>query len=164
MSSVFFISDLHLGHKNVLNFSPCRKYWAGSDDIDVHDEWLADTWNDTITKRDKVFILGDVAWNANALRKMKTWNGTKVVVKGNHDNRIQMSEWYNIFNDVWGLGRYKNLWLSHCPVREDEIRGDYNVHGHLHSETFQDGKYLCVCVEALKGVPISYDEMMERVS
>lgn len=158
MSKVYFISDLHLGHKNILKFTDRGNCTI----VDEHDEWLATMWNETVTKRDKIFVLGDVAFDRDKMAEMCKWNGTKVLVLGNHD-RYQMPLYSRIFSKIMGVMSYKNLWLTHVPVHEDSIRGTHNVHGHTHSHKIEeiDGPYLHVGVDALNGKPISYDNLME---
>ena len=37
------------------------------------------------------------------------------------------------------LVNYKNFWLSHCPIHEQELRGRLgNIHGHLHGAYVED--------------------------
>ena len=36
MNNEFFIGDLHLGHKKILDFSPQR----GGTNVDEHNEWI----------------------------------------------------------------------------------------------------------------------------
>ena len=54
--STYFISDLHLGHKGILNFSPDRY----GDSVYEHDEYQISQIYSTVGKRDILFILGDV--------------------------------------------------------------------------------------------------------
>jgi calcineurin-like phosphoesterase family protein len=40
------------------------------------------------------------------------------------------------FEDVRGFLRYKQMWLSHCPIHPQELyRCKLNVHGHIHKNT-----------------------------
>ena len=55
--STYFISDLHLGHRKILEYSPAR----GGKTIDEHDEWLVSQWNSVVrNKKDLVWVLGDI--------------------------------------------------------------------------------------------------------
>lgn len=51
--NIFFISDTHFGHSNILNFkredgSPLRDYSS----IEEHDEYLIQRWNSTVKATD----------------------------------------------------------------------------------------------------------------
>ena len=86
----FLISDTHFGHGNILNFTrddgtPLR---GGFTDIDHHDEFLIQNWNKVVGVNDKVYHLGDVGFKSFAKLKetMDRLKGTKILIKGNHDN------------------------------------------------------------------------------
>lgn len=155
MSNVFFISDPHFGHKNLVNWRMKGRF----DHIDDHDEWLIARINSTVTKRDSLWILGDIAWNIESMQKLARLNGMKKLVLGNHDT-LDMGVYMKYSHRVYpGLVRYKGFWLSHPPIHPLELRGSKNIHGHVHPHSIPDDSYINVCVEALDGVPISLDEL-----
>lgn len=49
----YFISDLHLGHKNVLKFDN-RPFI----NIEEHDKTIIDNWNNKVNDNDDVYVLG----------------------------------------------------------------------------------------------------------
>lgn len=49
----YFISDLHLGHKNVLKFDN-RPFI----NIEEHDKTIIDNWNSKVNDNDDVYVLG----------------------------------------------------------------------------------------------------------
>ena len=51
---IYFTSDLHLGHENVIRF--CNRPFATTDEMD---EVLINNWNATVKQKDEVYILGD---------------------------------------------------------------------------------------------------------
>ena len=163
--STFFISDLHLGHAKILEFS--REQRQGSN-IDEHDEWIINSWNSVITKRDLVWVLGDVVMRQEHLWKVARLNGRKKLILGNHD--LLSSNVYTLyFDEIYGMHKYKGYWLTHCPIHPSEFRKcRANIHGHIHNNFITEGKhhkdsrYLNVCVEALNGFPISLDELNKR--
>tara|TARA_S200002703_G_scaffold25782_1_gene22143 strand:- start:6 stop:491 length:486 start_codon:yes stop_codon:yes gene_type:complete len=159
MTNVFFISDLHLGHKNIVKFEQNRLgYYV--DNIDEHDALLEECWHDTVRNKDLVYVLGDVAFNIPALERFALWPGRKILIAGNHDT-LKYDYW-EIFDRIFGVIAYKDFWLSHCPVHPDEIRGKVNVHGHMHSKTIDDPRYFNVSVEQLQGIPMSLEELKAR--
>ena len=150
MSETYFISDLHLGHKNILKFSNSR---AGST-VDEHDEQLIASISSTVCKRDNLYILGDVCFDIKKMDMLRRINCRKVLLLGNHDE-FNIGVYLKYFDKVAGLLSYKGFWLSHAPVHPAELRGKINIHGHVHSADIPDERYFNVCVESLDGVPVS---------
>ena len=60
-NQIYFTSDLHFGHTNILKHSPKRPF-SDTVDIATHDEWLLDLWRSTVDKRDTIYILGDLTF------------------------------------------------------------------------------------------------------
>ena len=62
--NTWIISDTHLGHKNILEFEPCRLTQMRIDGYyaDEHDQWIIDNWNTTVKPEDTVLHLGDFAF------------------------------------------------------------------------------------------------------
>lgn len=158
MHNTFFISDLHFGHAKILEFSPNR---YGSC-IEEHDEWLVESWNEVVGKKDTVWVLGDVSMGNAGMKHVGRLNGFKKLIKGNHDNQA-LRNYTKYFSQIHGIVKYKQAWLSHCPIHPDEIRKQkFNIHGHVHNNSINDLRYINVCVEALNGTPISYEEIEKR--
>lgn len=160
LSKVYFISDLHLGHKNILKFSPER----GGTDMQSHSEWLVSQWNSVVTKQDLVWVLGDVCFDSKHMFYLKQMHGSKHLILGNHD-KFTLKEYFQYFNKVHGFMGYKKAWLSHAPVHPNSLRNKINIHGHLHQGYVRhedgtlDRDYFNVSVEALGGVPINYNQI-----
>lgn len=72
----------------------------------------------------------------------------KVSVTGNCTEYISTSKLCEVFDEVHGLLKYKEFWLSHAPLHPDELRGKKNVHGHVHTESVNDLNYLNVSVDS----------------
>lgn len=159
MSRVYFISDLHLGHKSIINWS--REQRGRPNTIHEHDQWIVDQWNSVVNKKDKVFVLGDVCFDMKSMYMLDDMYGEKVLIRGNHD-KYHLTVYLRYFRDVQGFVKYKDVWLSHSPIHPLELRGKKNVHGHVHNQPIPDDNYISVCVEALNGVPISYDEIKSK--
>ena len=174
MSNVYFISDLHLGHKNICKFRPF-------DSVEEHDSLIKDNILSTVRRRDKLFLLGDIAftdesgdWIVNDLHK---YCNNLVIVLGNHDTSegsCNIPKYINAGIKLHGLTTYKNAWLSHCPIHPDEMRNKaLNIHGHTHSNNIQtsyegialgdDPQYFNVSCENVDYKPIRYDQIIERL-
>ena len=124
MSEVYFIGDLHLGHKNI------QKYRDISSEEEQY-EILKDKWHSVVTKRDKVFVLGDACFTYNRLIDFSGWIGDKVLICGNHDtDKLSMKQIVDsgTYSNIYSLLKYKEFWLSHCPLHCNELRGKKNIH------------------------------------
>lgn len=149
---IYFISDLHLGHKNILKFSPERH---GST-IEEHDDWIIEICSG-LTKRNILYILGDISWTREGLARLEEIKAQKNFILGNHDG-FRVEEYMKYGRVLPGLYKYKGFWLSHAPVHPVELRGCKNIHGHVHSNTLPDERYINVSVENFRR-PISLEEL-----
>lgn len=174
MSCIYFIGDLHFGHKNISVF---RDEFSSEGD---HREHLIHLWNRTITKRDIVYVMGDAAFTTEGLGSIGYLEGTKILVRGNHD-LLPTEAYLEHFQQVYGMYRYKGLWLTHAPIHPTELYGRSNVHGHchrggpmevhaggnahIHATPGQKATYFNTCAEHLpeKYVPIELHAMMDII-
>lgn len=82
--TTYFTSDLHFYHKNICKFTDRHKVVQQ----EQHEEWLIDIWNNTCTKSDKVWHLGDFTFLSRyeeIAALVKKLPGQKFFIKGNHD-------------------------------------------------------------------------------
>lgn len=80
---IFFTSDLHFGHENVIRFDN-RPF----DTVKEMDEEMIKHWNAKVGKGDIVYVLGDFIWKAatnEAVSIIRRLNGQIILIKGNHD-------------------------------------------------------------------------------
>jgi calcineurin-like phosphoesterase family protein len=157
VSVVYMISDLHLGHKNIYNL---RKDPFTFNSEQHHWSILRDAWNERITKRDTVWILGDVCFKAECLPRLDELRGHKRIVLGNHD--LDAKHFLPYVDYVGALERYKGYWLSHAPLHPDELRGRNNIHGHVHYATLKDKRYFNVCPENIGMAPVPFEYIAAR--
>ena len=158
MSQVRFISDLHLGHKAIHIFS--GKERGGVTSVEEHDEYIVKQWNSVVSKNDLVYILGDVCFDEDKLPLLKKMKGNKHLILGNHD-KLTLDKYKPYFNKIHGFMKYKGAaWLSHSPIHPQELRDKWNIHGHVHQKSVPDYRYINVCVEALNGQPISWNDLL----
>ena len=132
MSEVYFIGDLHAGHKNICKF---RQQFESEEQ---HFQHMKEVYHTIVTKRDRVFFMGDTAFTKERLRDIATWVGHKTAILGNHDleKECTIRDYVEAFDDVQGFMKYKEFWLSHAPIHPNELRGKINIHGHcVDSET-----------------------------
>ena len=158
------MSDPHLGHENICNF---RTQFNSSKE---HDECLRDNYHSIVRPKDTVWFNGDVAFTPEALEDLKSWNGVKHLVLGNHDNAefkkrgVSLEMLQSVFEDrIYGFARKHGFWVSHCPIAEEELRGRINLHGHVHNKTIQKFGYLNLSMENINYKPISLDKIRENI-
>jgi calcineurin-like phosphoesterase family protein len=108
--------------------------------------------------------MGDVGFkNFTQLQNIfNQLHGTKILIKGNHDN-LKLSQYQQIFKDVRSYHVLDKILLSHIPIHPDSLsRWVGNVHGHLHSNTLSDKRYLNVSVEQLDDyAPMNFEQIKE---
>ena len=175
--NIFFISDTHFGHANMLNFfnydgTRTRPF----NSIEEVDELMIQNWNEMVKKGDKIYHLGDVAFGQSFDKVMPRLNGTKVLIRGNHD-KLQIGKYTKYFKDVRGTCHIDgNYLLSHFPIHSDS-KGRFvrNLHGHIHAQTVMktvwyptgngveaDPWYRNCCVEVNNYSPIPFELIKEE--
>lgn len=142
MGQVWFTSDLHFGHRNIQNF---RKEVSSEEDNRTR---IKLDWQKLVTKRDDVYVLGDAAFTMDTVVDFNELPGRKFLIRGNHDE-LDTQVYLKYFNSVFGLKKYKEFWLSHAPIHPNELRGKFNLHGHVHYQSVEDDRYFNICVENL---------------
>jgi calcineurin-like phosphoesterase family protein len=159
VANVYFLGDLHLGHKNI------HKFRDGFESEEHHRSVMKENYHSLVTKRDKVFFMGDIAFNQECLEDVGSWVAErKVLIVGNHClDKIPMREVVKHFDEVYALYKYKEFWLSHAPIHPQELRGKYNIHGHVHFNTVPDNRYLNVSMESIGFKPIDLNEARKRL-
>ena len=81
MMSIFVTSDLHLGHKKIINY--CERPFES---VDHMNKVIVNNWNKIVKPKDTVYFLGDLSFRSY---RTEFWipflNGKKIFIKGNHD-------------------------------------------------------------------------------
>jgi calcineurin-like phosphoesterase family protein len=166
MANIFFTSDWHLGHQNILTFkrqdgSAMRNF----SNVEEMHEYMIERHNSVVSANDKVYVLGDVCFTNKWLHLVDRFNGEKVLIKGNHDT-LKLHRYAPYFKDVRGIHQFKGVVMTHIPIHPDSLsRWGVNIHGHLHTNfILRDGevddRYHNVSVEVLNDyTPISLEEI-----
>lgn len=158
----YYISDLHLFHKNVTdegsNFDG-RPFKT----MDEMHNAIKENWNNTVTNADHVYILGDLSWkeNEDVIQFVSTLKGNKHLILGNHDT-VKDQRYKQLFVEICDYkeikdkidGKEYNIAMSHFPIafwsHQHKYRRDGSEHkiwgmhlyGHLHNSIeekyFQD--------------------------
>lgn len=135
----FYIADMHFGHTNVLAFDN-RPFKT----IEEHDRALIENWNNAVGIYDDVYILGDISWyNATkTIEILKSLNGRKHLITGNHDSRILKSREVQAcfveivpYKELNSTEEGNGMVLCHYPIPcfKNHYYGWYHLYGHVHS-------------------------------
>lgn len=142
VSQVWFSSDLHFGHKGISRF---REQFQNEEENRAK---IISDWVSVVGKNDSVYILGDACFTMETINDFGKLPGRKNLIRGNHD-LLDTQVYLKYFENVYGLLRYKEFWLSHAPIHPNELRNKINLHGHVHYSTIQDNRYFNCCPENL---------------
>jgi len=182
--NIFFTSDFHLFHDNVIRFD--NRPFANVDEMHVA---IVDGWNSVVTENDTVIYLGDLSFGKAKHKPvvdsiLKSLNGEIHFVMGNHDKfeEIQRNTRFKTVNDYLEV-RVRDEKSSlpeilfccmHYPVYSwnKSHRGSIHVHGHTHGNMHhgEDASYYVNrkaidvgCM--LHGYkPISFIEIIEKLN
>ena len=172
----YFISDLHLGHKNAvaLNFRPFESW-------EEMDETLINNWNNRVKSDDVVYILGDLVWQSCDPEKyLQQLSGRKILITGNHDEKwLNRGDYSNYFELVTPYLETKidglTVTLCHYPMVEWKAsrkigskKLGYHIHGHIHNgwKDFYRGLFLAphalnAGADILNFTPATFEELVK---
>ncbi len=177
--TVFFTSDTHFGHANIIKY--CNRPYS---DVAQMDAELIRRWNMVVNYGDTVFHLGDFAF-ANEARVEYLLNqlrGIKILIAGNHDPKStrRARGWAQVHMDYsYNLGGPDGP-LAHLIHKPNEAEFIYRLrelgpnsnrvvlHGHTHGsrgynpyEPVPGVRYLDVGVDTWGADQLSYTPASE---
>lgn len=167
MSKIYVISDLHFGHGNITKHTN-RPF----ESVEKMDEIMINNWNNIVTNKDFVYILGDISFykpkiNNELLKKLK---GHKILVKGNHDDFVKHSTFdKTIFDEIveYKEIKYQNRFfiMSHYPILCWNCKhyGSIHLYGHVHNlelKELENTNSYNVGVDVNEFKPVLLDDIM----
>lgn len=190
--NIFFTSDLHFGHRRIIEF--CSRPYSDEKEMG---RALIDNWNSVVSPRDIVFNLGDFCWwdSRHTTRSIiNKLNGTIYMVLGNHDTVKQFelcdSNKVILCSDITILylrtleedtrfdSRLYEIVCSHFPLMcysHSEHKNVYNFFGHIHSLKdepmtefgeflpLKAGKQLDVGVDRHNWTPCKLEDLLKEI-
>lgn len=174
MAEIFFISDTHFSHNNILTFKDKDDKFIrpGFKDIDEMNETIIQNWNKTVSPNDKIYHLGDVSFrNPDAMHSvLSRLNGRKRLIMGNHDT-MDIMHYAKHFEKIGSWRTFKGIAshpfvACHYPLHTDSFnyRGvGYCVHGHIHERVMKEPNFINVCVEKTNYTPVHIDDLIARM-
>lgn len=168
-----YISDIHFGHRNVIQFDH-RPF----SDVDSMDRHLIFWWNSRVEANDDVYIIGDFCYKSEKtpdwyLRQLK---GNKHLVIGNHDQvTVQCENAHKYLESMEKMMHVtdgdKQICLCHYPLAEwyNSRHGSWHIHGHIHAakdETYEFMKSRNNALNAAACInhytPVSFNELLRN--
>jgi calcineurin-like phosphoesterase family protein len=172
--NIFFTSDHHFGHANILKF--CNRLF---ENVDEMNEVLIARWNEKVGPNDEVYHLGDFALSTNEAFKAiaERLNGTIYLIVGNHEgtalNYRKRFKWIKEYHELKvkdddlknGVQR---IILFHYAMRvwRGEGRGAWHLYGHSHNNLpdKEDSLSFDIGVDCHNFYPLSYNEVKSIMS
>lgn len=163
--AVYFTSDHHLYHR-AMTFLRRYGHWPRTEeerasvtqeDIDWHNEMLADKWGSVVRKKDDlVIVVGDCTANSKSVPEAIQWYkqrpGVKRLVPGNHDPVHAMhsdsNKWHKMYLEAFdsielfatrkislGPNKVQRVLISHFPYTGDgDLKEDRDTQFRLRNE------------------------------
>ncbi|GLU29488.1 metallophosphoesterase family protein [Brucella sp. NBRC 12950] len=160
MRNIWFMSDTHFGHANIIKYSRTQ-----FDSVDEMESTIIESWNEKVSSQDLVYHLGDFAWSAKDAKRVRPkLNGSIRLIVGNHDDIPALAS-AGLFQRIQMWRQFSEIGVtaSHVPMRREQIRhGSMNVHGHVHGNTNGlESFHFDVSAESLNYSPIHFDVIAE---
>ncbi|GFI23113.1 hypothetical protein IMSAGC011_01890 [Lachnospiraceae bacterium] len=169
---IYFTADLHFYHEKIIKHTQ-RPFHT----VEEMNKSLIKNWNDKVTNKDEVYILGDFTMKGAEMASALLYSlkGKKYLIRGNHDNFVDcMSFEQSLFVSVRDYIEisYRNTQfvLFHYPILEWHGFGKEAVmlHGHQHNHKEYNTKNkqngilrYDVGVDANDMAPVSAEEIIE---
>lgn len=168
--NVFFSSDLHLGHANILKYQSETRPFSSIEEMDEH---IIQVWNNTVKPNDEVYILGDLSFHKlnKTVEILNRLSGKNFyLIAGNHDYKLLKHEefcekfsWIKIYNEEKICG--ENFVMMHYPISSWNRKhwGSHHIHGHCHGKpTDVSGRIKDVGWDTRQGL-YSAEEIVEEM-
>lgn len=173
MSEIFFTSDQHYDHKNIIEYEN-RPFKS----MQEMNEALIDNHNKVVKPSDRIYILGDLSFG-NPSNILDRLNGEKILILGNHDRSWikryphLKTKFYSIHDYLLIKNGKRKIVLFHYPIMKWDMQHyhSYHLFGHIHSRDpyplGEDRNILRysynVGVDVNNYTPISFEEIRSKL-
>jgi len=174
MNNIYFTSDHHFGHKNIIKF--CNRPFETIEEMDAE---LIKRWNEKIGKNDTVYHLGDfgLTGKESLATIIDQLHGNIHLISGNHEgaaiqNRkkfVWIKDYHEVkIKDADCSNGVQRIILFHYAMRvwRSDFRGTWQLYGHSHG-TLPDKEHKLafdVGVDCHDFYPLSYEEVKKIMS
>jgi len=163
--TIFFISDMHLGHKNIIRLSN-RPFGS----VEEMDQIIIDNYNSMVKEGDTAYDLGDFCFK-NPKVYVDRFNVLPVRIKGSHDHDLKESTTPRMLvirpeNEFDQYGDPVVITLCHYAMRSWEIShyGSWHLYGHHHGLLAPHGLSFDVGVDCWDFYPVSLAQVREKMA
>ena len=166
MSDVFFISDTHFNHANIISY--CNRPFK---DVEEMNDVLVENWNNVVGENDIVYHLGDFGFMSgpspqhDIFHISRQLNGKIHLVRGNHDTRkmLLVCNFERVLSSPFFFDDFAIL--THKPSVEVDPEW-VRFYGHVHdSEEYPaiTPRTACLCVEKWNYSPVPYEFLKQKM-
>jgi len=165
-SNVFLTADLHFGHAKIIKYEN-RPF----NSVEEMDEAMIKNWNGVVSKKDKIFVVGDVSFHnkERTTEIIQQLNGNKILIIGNHDQR-SIQWWMDAgFDEVSNYPIIYKEWIviqHEPPTYINDAMPYFYIYGHVHStEMYRTitKQSACVSAERWEYTPVNLEKIIELV-
>lgn len=188
---IFFSSDQHFGHRNVVKF--CNRPYADEKEMG---KALIENWNNVVGPDDIIVTMGDFFWfnDSQSIKKVvNQLNGTIYIVLGNHDKKESFRRCdpekliiLDGISHIFLRCEDENRWYEktfeivccHYPLMtwSHRDRGAINLFGHIHSGWMRScddydqmlplwrGQQLDVGVDNQNFTPVVFEDVLAQLA
>lgn len=161
---IWITADNHYNHPNLLKY--CYR-------PEGYEELVTKQLEEFVQEGDILINLGDVIiYEPNQLKDyMKNIKGTKILVRGNHDQKSD--SWYirQGFDIVCDSIVMKKILFTHKPAESIPRHIRLNIHGHLHNsqhhddetDSFLTDKHYLIAIENTKYKPVLLESIIGKL-
>lgn len=179
---IYFTSDFHLSHLNIIDFSE-RPFTS----VDQMDETIISNMANAVTPDDTLYLLGDILWKDTKYHAdlIKRINCKRILVSGNHDAAwlgrskgakvrrkwLENGTFHEIHQRIDMEIDGQKIILNHfpfvadgrhddrfSPYRPDDDGHTWLLHGHVHqSWLYKEPRQLNVGVDVWDFQPVCWD-------
>lgn len=173
MTKHFITSDIHFSHRRIIEYNATTR--GHFKDTTEMNEEIVRRWNETVGVDDHTFILGDVSMGdvTQAPQLIARLNGTKTLVKGNHDRSLmKIPGIQDLFAGgvhdylVYSLDKSTHIVMFHFPIASWDARshGSIHLHGHTHgAPTGLTGRIMDIGMDCNNLYPFELSAVVERL-
>lgn len=165
--TIWFTSDLHFGHSNILKYCANTRPWSTTDEMD---EALVNDWNKCVGDNDTVYFVGDMSFHKTSRTGeiLEALKGNIVLIEGNHDKNLV--KYIKRFKSVHQILDTKiegqSVVMCHFPLLQwnKMHHGAYHLYGHVHGELLHEmrGKSMDVGWDANNKL-VSWEDVTEAM-
>ena len=161
---LYFTSDLHLGHENVIRYS--GRPFKNAKEMD---STLIANWNARVQDKDEIYVVGDFSFHPPHTTESiyNALNGKKHLVRGNHDKQPTLRLPWVSQSDL-KVVKYdsEKIILCHYSMRvwASSHHGSWMLYGHSHGNLSEPkGKTFDVGVDSHDYYPWSFTEVKAKM-